>query len=115
MASRTWRQRSSPKNSSGVPFENVPAEESTGKGQERLMDIDPLLITHTQPTKLVELSCRLLQIRPSFLFCGKDYAFLIFNKHSDKKGRGVLIGRPTFHSINVFNTIPSGYRGAKGA
>jgi hypothetical protein len=56
MASRTWTQRSSPKHASGNPFENVPAEESTGKDQESLMDIDPLLVTHTQPTKLVQPS-----------------------------------------------------------
>jgi hypothetical protein len=63
MASRTWRHCSSPKHSSGVPFENVSAEESTGKSQERLMDIDPLLVTHTQSTKLVQPSESSLYLR----------------------------------------------------
>ena len=55
MASRTWRQCSSPKHSSGgVPFENVPAEESARQGQKRFMDVGALFIAYAQAAKLIE-------------------------------------------------------------
>jgi hypothetical protein len=37
-----------------VPLQDIPAKESASQGQKRFMDVGPLLIANSQPTKLIK-------------------------------------------------------------